>query len=177
MSATSSNHGQHNLVRRLTTKKSELVIIILGTFIASAGLILSFRAYRLSEEANELTRKGNAVAESAYKLQLWEDCHDRQVIGSIKGVFRTSETYFTRTCKILIFVKVIQVWTEGMSLFGSPQVPMQSWIRGSHRLGLRPATLIATVLGVLPPRSATFGFQNALLQVQRICGTGSGLHH
>ena len=40
----------------------------------------------MSEEANELTRKGNAVAENAYKLQLWDDCHDRQVIRSIKGV-------------------------------------------------------------------------------------------
>ena len=61
--ATSLNHGQHNLVRRLTTKKSELVIIIVATCIALAGLILQFRANQLSKEANELTRKGNAVAQ------------------------------------------------------------------------------------------------------------------
>ena len=130
--AISLNRGQHNLVRKLTIKKSELVIIDVATCIALAGLVLQFRANRLSKEANELTRKGNAVAQKSYKLQLWDDCHDRQVIRSIKGVFHKSETYFTRTCKILIFVKVIQSWTEGesrtkgMLLFGSCNLSMES---------------------------------------------------
>ena len=78
-------------------ERSELVIIIVATCIALAGLILQFRANRLGKEANELTRKGNAVAQKSYKLQLWDDCHDRQVIRAIKCAFHKSETYFTRT--------------------------------------------------------------------------------
>ena len=142
---------------------------MLGTFIASAGLILSFRAYRLSEEANELTRKGNAVAESAYKLQLWEDCHDRQVIGSIKGVFRTSETYFTRTCKILIFVKMIHYWTEEISFFRSRHISRMRW---SHILRAQSAMILAPLSY---PRAVGFTFKNTLFLVQWICGTGLGL--
>ena len=122
--AISLNHGQHNPVRRLTTKKSELVIVIVGTCIALAALVLQFTANRLSKEANELTRLGNAVAEKSYKLQLWDNCHDRQVIRPIKGAFHKSETYFTRTCKILIFVKMLQPWTKGVSLFGSGNISM-----------------------------------------------------
>ena len=124
--ATSLDRGQHNHVRRLTTKKSELFIIIVGTCIALAALILQIRANRFSEVANELTEKGNAVAENAYKLQLWDDCHDRQVTWSTKGVSHKSETDFTRICKNLTFVEVIQSWTEGMSLIGNRNKAIES---------------------------------------------------
>ena len=108
VSATSLNHGQHNHFRMLTTKRSELVIIIIATCIALAGLILQFKANRFSDEANELTRQGNSVAEKSYKLQLWDDCHDRQVNGASNASFTISEAYFTRICKTRLYVEVLQ---------------------------------------------------------------------
>ena len=153
--AISLNDAQHSPVRRLTTKKSELVIIIAGTCIALAALILQFRANRLSKEANKLTEKGNAVAENAYKLQLWDDCHDRQVTWSIKGVSHKSETDFTRICKILISVETVQSWTEGMSLIESRNMALDALLYF--------------------PRGSIIGYMNTPIQVQWICGTGSGL--
>ena len=54
--------------------------MVFGALVTFAGLILQSRANRQSAEGNELTRQSNRVTEKAYKLQLWDDCHDRQVI-------------------------------------------------------------------------------------------------
>ena len=82
-------------------------MVIFTTCIALAALVLQSIGNRFSKEANELTEKGNAVAENAYKLQLWDDCHDRQVIRAIKRNFH-NQTYFNRTCETLVFVKMLQ---------------------------------------------------------------------
>ena len=58
------------------------------------ALIPQLKANRLTEESNELTRKGNAIAEAAYNLQKWDDCHDRPVSMAIQGVLYKPETYF-----------------------------------------------------------------------------------
>lgn len=70
------SHGQYNFFRRFTTKRSELVVIIVATCIALAALTIQLRANRINKMANQLHRQGNDVAENVYKLQLWEICHD-----------------------------------------------------------------------------------------------------
>ena len=60
-------------------KKWKRALLIFGALVTLTGLILQFRANRQSAEGNELTRHGNEVNEKAYKLQLWDDCRDRQV--------------------------------------------------------------------------------------------------
>lgn len=67
-------------------KKLDSLILTTGVGLALAAFILQFRANRLSQEANELTWKGNVIVEESYKLQLWDDCHDRQVSMAIQGV-------------------------------------------------------------------------------------------
>lgn len=63
----------------LKEKKLEYAILVFGALITLTGLILQFRANRLGAEANELARQSNKLTEDSYKLQLWDDCHDRQV--------------------------------------------------------------------------------------------------
>ena len=64
----------------------QLVVVIVTAFITMTALIPQLKANRLTEESNELTRKGNAIAEAAYNLQKWDDCHDRPVSMAIQGV-------------------------------------------------------------------------------------------
>lgn len=78
--------------------------------------ILQFRANQLSEDADELTRKGNTVAENSYRLQLWDDRHDHQVRRATKIVFHNSETYCPRTCNTLCFVKALMLADLGSQI-------------------------------------------------------------
>ena len=82
--ARSLHHSQPNPGKKFVI--GELVMIIVTACIALTGLIPQLKANRLTEESNELTRKGNAIAEAAYNLQKWDDCHDRPVSMAIQGV-------------------------------------------------------------------------------------------
>ena len=59
----------HNVLISPFSQVAVTMLVIMVPVIALAGQFAS----------NDLTRKGNTVAEKSYKLQLWDDCHDRSV--------------------------------------------------------------------------------------------------
>ena len=61
------------------SRHNEILLITIGTCLALAALKGQLKSNGLSQEANAITQEGNVMTEQTYKLQLWDDCHDRIV--------------------------------------------------------------------------------------------------
>ena len=63
----------------LRSNATTTIIVIIGTIIALAALILQAEANNMNKVSNRLAHEANLAADRSYTLQLWDDCHDEAV--------------------------------------------------------------------------------------------------
>lgn len=66
----------------LKSNATTTIIVVIGTIIALAALILQVQSNNLNKASNKLAHEANLAAEQSFKLQLWDDCHDEAVSAS-----------------------------------------------------------------------------------------------
>ena len=108
---TESTPAESGLTNVSRSGAAELALIAIGVFVAIAALILQIQSNTLAKESIEATRKGNAAAEKSYKLQLWEDCHDKEVSAKI---YRRS-VYWEMGVVWLTFSRIFRIWLNAIS--------------------------------------------------------------